>query len=89
MKRALLAAALGLGGLLAALIMVLILIGMYAAAAHISREEILSMEGFAARNGKYAVGTVMDSTYSHLPVRNVMNTDIGMRLMTSGAISGN
>ena len=65
-----------------------ILIGMFAASAHISRADILGVENFIARNGKYATGTVMDSTYTHLPARNVTNTDIGMRLITSGAISG-
>jgi hypothetical protein len=65
-----------------------ILIGMFAASAHISRDEILSIENFVAKSGDYG-GAVMDPTYTRLPVRNVINTDIGMRLVTSGAISGN
>jgi hypothetical protein len=66
-----------------------ILIGMFAASAHISRGEILSIENLVARGGKYAAGTAMDPTYTHLPQWNVTNTDIGIRLVTSGAISGN
>jgi RHS repeat-associated protein len=63
-----------------------ILIGMYAAAGGISRGDILSTENDVAKNSKYAAGTQMDSIYTHLPVRNVTNTDIGMRLIQSGAI---
>jgi hypothetical protein len=63
-----------------------ILIGMYAASAGISRDAILGIENSIARNGKYAKGTAMDPTYTHLPVRNVVNTDIGMHLVLSGAI---
>ncbi len=62
-----------------------ILIGMYAASSHITRNQILDIENFVARGSTYAKGTVMDSTYTHLPVRNVTNTDIGMRLIQSGA----
>lgn len=62
-----------------------ILIGMYAASAGVTRGQILSIENDVARNGRYAAGTPMDSTYTHLPVRNVTNTDIGMRLIQSGA----
>lgn len=62
-----------------------ILIGMYAASTGVTRSQILSIENGVAMNGKYAAGTLMDSTYTHLPVRNVTNTDIGMRLIQSGA----
>jgi len=62
-----------------------ILIGMYAAASGLPRSQILSIENDIARGSTYAKGTVMDSTYTHLPVRNVMNTDTGMRLVQSGA----
>ena len=68
---------------------VTILIGVFAASAHVSRAEILSIENVIARGAKYPGNTVMDSTYTNLPERNVTNTDIGMRLVTSGAISGN
>ena len=68
-----------------------ILIGMYAQAAGITRDQILTIQNdFAAAahviHG-YPAGTPMDPTYTHLPVRNVTNTDIGMRLVQSGAIS--
>ncbi len=64
-----------------------ILIGMYAVAAGISRADILSLQNDVAKSSKYPAGTQMDSTYGHLPVRNVTNTDIGMRLVQFGAIS--
>lgn len=62
-----------------------ILIGMYAASSHITRNQILDIENAVAIGSHYAKGTVMDSTYTHLPARNVTNTDIGMRLIQSGA----
>jgi RHS repeat-associated protein len=58
-----------------------ILIGMYAASAGVTRGQILSIENDVAKDSKYAAGTPMDSTYTHLPARNVTNTDIGMRLI--------
>jgi RHS repeat-associated protein len=64
-----------------------ILIGMYAQSAGITRNQILDIENFVAIGSSYAKGTPMDSTYTHLPARNVTNTDIGMRLVQSGAIS--
>jgi hypothetical protein len=60
-----------------------VLIGMYAASSGMTRSEILNIENLVA--GSYPKGTVMDSTYKRLPVRNVANTDIGMRLIQSGA----
>ena len=65
-----------------------ILIGMFATSAHISRADILGIQNFIAQNGKYPAGTVMDTTFTHLPKRNIRNTDIGMQLVASGAISG-
>jgi hypothetical protein len=62
-----------------------ILIGMFAASAGVTRDQILSIENKIAITSTYAKGTVMDSTYTHLPVRNVTNTDTGMRLVQSGA----
>jgi hypothetical protein len=62
-----------------------ILIGMYAASAGITRSQILSIENDVAITSSYAKGTQMDSTYTHLPARNVKNTDIGMQLVQSGA----
>jgi RHS repeat-associated protein len=62
-----------------------ILIGMYAKAAGITRDQILKIQDdFAAAahviHG-YPKNTPMSSTYTHLPVRNVTNTDIGMGLV--------
>jgi hypothetical protein len=62
-----------------------ILIGMYAESAGITRNQILDIENTVAIGSTYAEGTVMDTTYTHLPVRNVTNTDIGMQLVHSGA----
>lgn len=58
-----------------------ILIGIYAASADITRKHILTIENDVARGSHYPKGTPMDSTYTHLPIRNVTNTDIGMRLV--------
>jgi hypothetical protein len=44
-----------------------ILIGMYAAASNISRNQILNIENAIAVGSTYAKGTVMDSTYTNLP----------------------
>jgi len=60
---------------------------MYAETAGITRNHILLIENIIARKSVYKEGTPMDSTYKHLPVRNVTNTDIGMQLVRSGAIS--
>jgi hypothetical protein len=69
-----------------------ILIGMFSQAAGITRNQSLNIQDdFAAAwhavTGPYPKGIPMDSTYTHLPVRNVTNTDIGMQLVQSGAIS--
>lgn len=50
-----------------------------------ARNQILAIENTVAIGSHYAKGTPMDPTYKHLPVRNVQNTDIGMRLIQSGA----
>ena len=62
-----------------------ILIGMYAAAAGITRNQILDIENAVAATSSYPKDTKFDPTYTHLPVRNVTNTDTGMRLVQSGA----
>ncbi len=59
-------------------------IGVYAASAEMSISDILSVQNFVARNSVYAPGTVMDSTYTHLPARNVTNTQVGYDLVKSG-----
>jgi RHS repeat-associated protein len=63
-----------------------ILIGMYAAGVGMSRDQILDIENDIAKTSNYTPGTLKDSQYTYLPVRNVTNTDIGMHLVTSGAI---
>ena len=62
-------------------------IGLYAASSGMSRDEILRIEdAFAARESRYRPETEMDKIYTHLPVRNVANTDLGFQLYQSGGI---
>jgi len=62
-------------------------IGLYAASSGIPRDDILRMQdAYAARYSRYSSGTDMDKTYTHLPVRNVANTDLGFQLYQSGGI---
>ncbi len=62
-------------------------IGLYAVSAGISRDEILRIQDlFAARESRFQAGTEMDKTYTHLPVTNVANTDLGFQLYQSGGI---
>lgn len=61
-------------------------IGLYAASSGVSRDEILRMQdAYAARYSRYSPGTDMDKTYTHLPVRNVANTDLGFQLTSPAA----
>lgn len=61
-------------------------IGLYASSG-ISREEILRVQdAYAAEYSRYPPDTVMDKTYTHLPVRNVANTDLGFQLYQSSGI---
>jgi hypothetical protein len=62
-------------------------IGLYAAAAGYSRDEILAIEDHVARGSQYDPKTRFDETYKHLPKRNVANTDLGYSLFRSGGIS--
>jgi hypothetical protein len=64
-----------------------IAIGLYAAANGIPKWQTLWMEDWIARNSVYKGGTVMDKTYTHLPVLNVKNTDLGYELYQSGRIA--
>jgi len=59
-------------------------IGVYAASAGIPIDTILAVQDFVARTSVYAPGTVMDSTYTNLPGRNVMNTQVGYDLVKKG-----
>lgn len=62
-------------------------IGLYAASSGISRDEILRVQdAYAAKLSSYPPDTVMDKTYTHLPFRNVANTDLGFQLYQSGGI---
>ena len=62
-------------------------IGLYAASSGMSREEILSIQdAFAARESRFGPGLEMDRTYTHLPARNVANTDLGFQLYQSSRI---
>ena len=62
-------------------------IGLYAAANGISREEILRIEDVVASTSHFHDDPEMDKTYTHLPVRNVKNTDLGYLLYHSGRIA--
>ena len=67
-------------------------IGLYAAAAGMSREEILRIEDlYASRNSDFVNHTTgektkMDETYSHLRHQNVLNTELGFDLYESGRL---
>ena len=63
-------------------------IGLYAAAAGIPRDTILAMQDLATRLGsRFSPDDELDTTYTHLPKRNVKNTDIGYDLFKSGGIN--
>ena len=62
-------------------------IGLYAASSGIKRAEILGIQNsYAARHSRYTAGTLMDQTYTHLPARNVANTETGFKLIETGRI---
>ncbi len=62
-------------------------IGLYAASSGMSRDEILGIQdAYAAVNSRYKEGTEMDKAYTHLPKRNIANTDLGFQLYQSGLI---
>jgi len=62
-------------------------IGLYAASSGMSRDEILRIQdAFAAVKSRFPPDSVMDETYTHLPARNVANTDLGFQLYQSGRI---
>jgi hypothetical protein len=62
-------------------------IGLYAAANGIPRNEILEIQNQIARRSHYDPNTEMDKTYTHLPTRNIKNTDLGYHLYQSGRIA--
>lgn len=60
-------------------------IGLYAASTGISRDIILRIQDtYAAKYSYFDPRTKMDKTYTHLPERNVANTDLGFQLYESG-----
>ena len=61
-----------------------IAIGLYAAAADISRTQILEIENLRARTSQFARDTTYDTVYPYLPVQNVKNTDTGYQLYRLG-----
>jgi hypothetical protein len=64
-----------------------IVIGLYAAAAGLSKTEILEVQNVYARlHSSYKQRTEYDRVYTYLPARNVKNTDIGYQLYESGRI---
>jgi len=64
-----------------------IAIGLYAAAAGMSEDELLKMQNdYAREHSHFPANTPMDDTYPSLPKRNVENTHIGYELYRSGRI---
>ena len=62
-------------------------IGLYAASSGMKRADILDIQdSYAAARSRYQAGTLMDRTYTHLPARNVANTELGFRLIETGRI---
>ena len=62
-------------------------IGLYAASSGMKRQEILGIQdNYARLRSHYAAGTLMDRTYTHLPARNVANTETGFKLIETGRI---
>ncbi len=62
-------------------------IGLYAASSGMKRGEILGIQdNYARLRSRYSAGTLMDKTYTHLPARNVANTETGFKLIETGRI---
>ena len=62
-------------------------IGLYAASSGMKRDEILGIQDRYARlRSHYSAGTLMDRAYTHLPARNVANTETGFKLIETGRI---
>ncbi|MFI5023553.1 MAG: hypothetical protein ACHQRJ_18130, partial [Alphaproteobacteria bacterium] len=62
-------------------------IGLYGAAAGIPIETLfIIQDNYAWIKSRYPEGTVYDETYTHLPERNVGNTELGYELYKSGKI---
>lgn len=64
-------------------------IGIYAAAAGLSPDEILTAQNLYARlRSRYRNDKLMDSVYTYLPATNVSNTYLGYDLYVSGRLTG-
>ena len=62
-------------------------IGLYAASAGMSLDEILRIQdAFAALESKFPSDRARDKTYTHLLARNVANTELGFQLYEAGRI---
>jgi hypothetical protein len=62
-------------------------LGLYGAAAGIPIETLfIIQDNYAWIKSHYREGTVYDETYTHLPERNVGNTELGYELYKSGKI---
>ena len=62
-------------------------LGLYGAAAGIPIETLFTIQdNYAWIMSHYREGTVYDETYTHLPERNVGNTELGYELYKSGKI---
>jgi hypothetical protein len=65
-----------------------IAIGLYASAAGIPFKSLMTIQNnYAAVMSTWKTGTPMDQTWTHLPVRNVINTGIGYRLYENGLVT--
>ena len=64
-----------------------VLIGAYGASSGLARDSILAVEsGYALFKSSWRAGIPMSPQYPSLPVRNVVNTDIGYSLVRSGKL---
>ncbi len=63
-----------------------VIIGLYAAAAGIPRDDILRIENLVANTSNFDKNAEFDKTYIHLPTINIKNTDIGYHLYRSGLV---
>ena len=62
-------------------------LGLYGAAAGIPIQTLFIIQDYYAWfKSQYPEGTVYDETYTHLPERNVGNTELGYELYKSGKI---
>ncbi len=64
-----------------------VFIGIYASNAGLSQDQVLGIQNaYASMFSQFATGTVFDSRFTSLPLRNVQNTQLGYNLVGNGAI---